>query len=174
MARQRRRHRRPAKLWWSAVVTALCAAAGSLLWGAFFLTSDQDESWTAWAFKASAGVLLASYLIEPMIRHFQTGRPPNFHLQVRSAKVAFRGVLGTITGALLTDAYSEGIIKSFDSIGEWGATSLIVGLITYAWLRAIGAPYNEASNRAEWLGVLGALGFTLIGAAVDVVSNQPR
>jgi hypothetical protein len=49
-----------------------------------------------------------------------------------------------------------------------GATSLIVGLITYAWLRAIGTPYVEASDRAEWLGVFGALGFTLIGAAVDI------
>ena len=61
MTRQRRRPRRPAKLWWSAVAIALCAAAGSLLWGAVFLTSEtQGESWTDWAVRSAVGVLLAS------------------------------------------------------------------------------------------------------------------
>ena len=81
-------------MWWSAVAIALCAAAGSLLWGAFVLTpKTQGESWTAWAFKGAVGVLLASYLIEPLIRHLQTGRRSNFHPRFRSAKLAFQGVL---------------------------------------------------------------------------------
>jgi hypothetical protein len=83
-------------------------------------------------------------------------------------RAAFQSVLALVTAGLLAEAYRDGIFKTFDSIGEWGATSLIVGLITYAWLRAIDAPYVEASDRAEWLGILGALGFTLVGAAVDV------
>ena len=104
-----------------------------------------------------------------MVRHLQAGRlPALFNPRFRTVRAAFRSVLALVTAGLLADAYREGIFKSFDSISEWGATSLIVGLITYAWLRAIDAPYVEASNRAEWLGVLGALGFTLIGAAVDV------
>ena len=43
-----------------------------------------------------------------------------------------------------------------------------MGLITYAWLRSIGAPYNEASNRADWFAVLGVLGFSLIGVTLDI------
>ena len=169
MTRQRRRPRRPAKLWWSAVAIALCAAAGSLFWGAFVLTpKTQAESWTAWAFKGAVSVLLASYLIEPLIRHLQTGRRSNFHPRFRSAKRAFQGVLIAITASLFADAYRDGILKSLDSIGEWGSTSILLGLISYAWLRAIGAPYNEASNRADWFAVLGVLGFSLIGVALHV------
>jgi hypothetical protein len=169
IAGEPRRARGSPKLWWAALATALCAAAGSLLWGAFFLTSQsKGESWTVWAFKGAFGVLIASYLIEPMIRHLQTGRPPIFHPRFRSMKATLQGVLIAVTVALLTDAYRDGILKSFDSIGEWGATSILLGLITYAWLRAFGAPYNEAANRADWFAVLGVLGFSLIGVALDV------
>jgi hypothetical protein len=83
-------------------------------------------------------------------------------------KAAFRGVIIAVTAALLADAYRDGILKSFESIGEWGATSILVGLITYGWLRAIGTPYVEAANRADWFAVLGVLGFSLIGVALDV------
>jgi hypothetical protein len=107
-------------------------------------------------------------LIEPMIRHLQTGRPPIFRSRFRSVKATLQGVLIAVTVALLADAYRDGILKSFDSIGEWGATSILVGLIGYAWLRAIGAPYVEAANRADWFAVLGVLGFSLIGVALDV------
>jgi hypothetical protein len=169
LAGERRRPHRSPKLWWSAVAIALCAAAGSLLWGAFFLTSpEKGEGWTTWAFKGAFGVLIASYLIEPMIRHLQTGRPPIFHPRFRSIKATFQGVLIAVTVALLADAYRDGILKSFDSVGEWGATSILMGLITYAWLRAFGAPYVEAANRADWFAVLGVLGFSLIGVALDV------
>ena len=168
MTRQRRRHRRPPKLWWSAVVIALCAAAGSLVWNAIFLNETQAESWTARAFKGAVSVLLASYLIEPLLRHLQTGRRSNFHPRFRSAKLAFQGVFIAITTSLFADAYRDGIIKSLDSIGEWGSTSILLGLISYAWLRAIDAPYNEASNRADWFAVLGVLGFSLIGVALHV------
>jgi hypothetical protein len=164
-AEARRRPRRNPKLWWTAVVAALCAAAGSLLWGAFFLTPEKEgETWTDWVLKGTVGVLIGSYLIDPIMK----GRLPTlFHSRLRSMKV-FQAVLSLVTTGLLADAYSKGILKSFDSIGEWGAISMLVGLITYAWLQAIGAPYVEATARADWFAVLGVLGFSLIGVAVEV------
>lgn len=158
------------RLWRAAAVAALCAAAGSPVWGAAFLGGHESgESWTIWVARCTAGVLIASFFFEPIVRHLQAGRlPALLRPRFRSASSVFRWALVIVIAGLLAEAYRDGIFKSVPSIGEWGATSLIVGLMTYAWLRAIDAPYVEASDRAEWLGALGALGFTLIGAAVDV------
>ena len=155
---------------WPAIVAAGCAAAGSLLWGAFFLShDDHGESWIAWAAKGTAGILIASLFVEPLVDSLQTGRQPTFlHPRLRSVKTALQWLLTLVTAGLLADAYRDGIFKSFESIGEWGSTSILMGLITYAWLRAVNAPYNEACSRADWFAVLGVLGFSLVGVALDI------
>jgi hypothetical protein len=140
----------------------------------FLAPEGAGKSWTTWLVETIAAILIASFFLEPMVRHLQAGRlPAHVHPRFRSMKAALQWVLAIIIAGLLAEAYRDGIFKSFDSVSEWGATSLIVGLMTYAWLRAIDTPYVEASNRAEWLGALGALGFTLIGIAVDVYRASP-
>jgi hypothetical protein len=158
------------KLWWKASAIALCAAGGSLAWGAWFLSSpNSDESWTAWASKATAGVLIGLFFIEPLAQYSRVGRLPVTSIsRFRSATGAAKAILSGVGLALLADAYRDGIIKSFDSVAEWGATSILIGLITYAWLRAIGAPYVEAAHRTDWFALLGVLGFTLFYIIVDV------
>jgi len=175
MAGTRRRPAAPSGPWRPAAAVALCAAAGSPVWGAVFLdTQGAGKSWTAWLVETTAAILIASFFFEPMVRHLRAGRLPALvHPRFRSAKAALQWMLAIIIAGLLAEAYRDGIFKSFDSISEWGATSLIVGLMTYAWLRAIDTPYVEASNRAEWLGALGALGFTFIGIVVDVYRARP-
>lgn len=152
---------------WNVGVIALCAAGGSLAWGAYFLSSaDSDESWSAWALKAGFGVVLALYFAEPLFHYLRAGRLP---ARFRSLPAAVKALLIGVSLTLLTDAYRDGILKSFDSFGEWGATSILIGLVTYAWLRAVGAPYTEAAHRADWFAALGVLGFCLVGVALDII-----
>lgn len=155
---------------WPAIVAAVCAAAGSLVWGAYSLSSsDHGESWITWAAKGTGGILIASLFLEPVVESLQTGRLPTIlHPRLRSAKTALQWLLTIVTAGLLAEAYRDGIFKSLESIGNWGATSILVGLMTYGWLRSIGAPYNEACNRADWFAVLGVLGFSLIGVTLDI------
>jgi hypothetical protein len=165
-----------AKLWRTAAVAALCAAAGSPAWGALVLgcKAEPCDPWTTWILRGATGVLIGSFFFEPMLRHLQVGRlPVLFQPRFRTVRAALRWVLVTVVAGLLAEAYRDGVFKTLDSVSEWGATSLIVGLVTYAWLRAIDTPYVEASNRAEWLGAVGALGFPLIGIAVDVYRTDP-
>jgi hypothetical protein len=163
-----------ARHWRTATIAALCAAAGSPVWGAVFLGQDTpEESWLLWAAKVAAAALLGSFFLEPVIHHLQARRVPVMSgSKARSFKTLAQAAVAAVSAAVLAEAYRDGILKSFDSFVEWGGTCLIWGLITYAWLRAPATPYVEASDRAEWYAVLGVLGFSLIQTAALVVGFE--
>ena len=158
---------RSPRYWRTAAIAALCAAAGSLLWGAVCLDRDPSEkTWLVWAAEAAFAALLGWFLFEPLLHHLQAGRVPAVsRARVRAFKTLVQAI-GAVAAAVLAEAYRDGILESLDSFGEWGGTCLILGLITYAWLRAPAAPYGEASERAEWYAALGVLGFSLIAVAI--------
>ncbi|HEY7204442.1 MAG TPA: hypothetical protein VIA61_09110 [Methylomirabilota bacterium] len=159
--------RRSPRYWRTAAIAALCAAAGSPVWGALFLHQGPSEkTWLVWAAEVAFGGLLGWFLFEPLLHHLQAGRVPAVpRARARAFKTCVQGI-GAVAAAVLAEAYKDGIIKSLDSFGEWGGTCLILGLVTYAWLRAPAAPHREASERAEWYAVLGVLGFSLIAVAI--------
>jgi hypothetical protein len=158
---------RPPRYWRTATIAALCAAAGSPVWGALCLArGTSEESWLVWAAEVAFAGLLGWFLFEPLLHHLQAGRVPAVsRARVRLFRTLVQAI-GAVAAAVLADAYRDGILESLDSFGEWGGTCLILGLVTYAWLRAPAAPYGEASERAEWYAVLGVLGFSLIAVAI--------
>ena len=161
---------RSPRYWRAAAIAALCAAAGSPVWGAIFLgPRDSDKSWLTWAAEVAFAALLGSFVFEPLLHHLQAGQVPAVsRARVRSVKTVVRAAVGAVSAAVLAEAYRDGILKSLDSFGEWGGTCLILGLVTYAWLRAPATPYGEASDRAAWYAALGVLGFSLIAVAILV------